>query len=99
MPTENMRIQSTILGFYGHASVLSIGLVLERGGERQPYSERVGSDLYVMLRRLLLIGECNDWSQMKGKWVRVERDEAGNLARIGHIANEDWLDLRDFLHD
>jgi hypothetical protein len=30
---------------------------------------------------------------MKSQWVRVERDEAGNLVRIGHIGNEDWLEI------
>ena len=87
-----MRIQSTILGYQAYAS-LSVGLVLERGGERQTFSLLITVNFPVVLRQLLLIGGVSDWSHMKGQWVRVERDEAGYLKRIGHIGNEDWLEI------
>ena len=95
MPSENMRIQSTILGYQAHASVLSIGLVLERGGTRQPLIFPLTEHVHfpALLRQLLLISGTSAWEHMKSQWVRVERDEAGNLARIGHIGNEDWLEI------
>ena len=78
---------------------LSAWIHLDYGGSGQSFG---GYCLYMkndtsknyaghFIYRVLKIADVNDWSDLKGKSVRVKSDNS-KIISIGHILNDDWFD-------
>ena len=98
---ENMRIDSTMLGFEEHG-ILSSTLYLrsERvgqgfGGYSLGGLDGIGSAAAgLWLARVLKTVGVSKWEDLPGKYVRVERDHSrSTIKKIGHITDDKWFDV------
>lgn len=105
----NARIESTMLGIEDHG-IMTFMITLKYGDSSscQGYGgyafdsynketkKRVGSAFGIEAIRSLLeaVGVTN-WEDLKGKYVRVQREEgwSGKIYSVGHIVEPKWCNL------
>ena len=89
----------------GDRCILGVWLSVNYGGSGQGFG---GYALYLpksfshhklesvaghFLYRCMEIAEVDDWDKMKGRTIRVRKeDEFGRIVAIGHIVKNDWFD-------
>jgi hypothetical protein len=96
MAFENARIKATKLGMDDFMPTVWIDC--EYRGMCESYG---GIDLRLLnfaklLPALLLVCGAVEWEHVKGKYVRIERDKDGAIARLGHIVHDDWFQWQEF---
>lgn len=103
----NARIESTMLGIEDHG-IMTFMITLDYGGSAQGYGgyafdsydrdnkKRVGSAFGIdAIRSLLEAVGVTRWEDLKGKYVRVERESgwSGKIFAVGHIVESKWCNL------
>lgn len=98
---ENMKIESTILGYEEHGILTCIlNLTKEnisqsfgyftldeyKNGKRNP---TIFSGFWI--QRILEVVGVLKWENLKGKYVRVHFDNYENIIGIGHIIKDKWF--------
>lgn len=101
----NARIRSTMLGIEDHG-IMTFFLNLEWSGAGQGFggycldgkSGTVGhSKSIISIRRILEVVGVEKWEDLKGKLVRIRKDdEWGQIKAIGHIIDDRWFDIEQF---
>ena len=92
---KNAVIISTKLG-YTEFDCLMLCINLEYDGSSQStgyFALGVKGSEFIM--KILKIVKVNDWSDLKGKYVRVKATEE-KIYEIGNIIEDEWLCFRDF---
>lgn len=78
----NLNYGGTAQGFGGYA------LYLPNSYSHHKMLSHAGHFIY----RCMRIGDVSNWTDLKGKAIRVKIDsEGGKIIAIGHIINEDWF--------
>jgi hypothetical protein len=85
MPIENARIKDAHLGADGVCITVS-----QPSGDQGTGMIPLAEDTILTM---LLVGGVREWDNLKGKYVRIERNGEGRIVRLGHIINEDWLEI------
>lgn len=103
----NARIESTMLGIEDHG-IMTFMVTLNYGSSGQGYDgysfdsynketkKRVGNAFGIeAIRSLLEAVGVTCWEDLKGKYVRVEREEgwSGKIYAVGHIVESKWCNL------
>lgn len=100
----NARIDSTMLGIEDHG-VMTCFLHLRSGASGQgfggfgldgPYSEKYKERLPNKLcgfwiKRILEVVGVDKWEDLKGKYIRVDGEDYGEIFGIGHITDDKWF--------
>lgn len=76
---------------------LTFSLDIEFDGSRQAYggysldNDKGGPWIHKLLDAL----KVNAWSQLKGRTIRVRRDNTGGLIRaVGHAVKDSWFEVK-----
>lgn len=88
MEIVNAKISGTMLGFEDHG-VFTCLLFLDFGGVSQGFGGYYLSYHTDMLEQILKVVGVSTWEELKGKYLRVERDRS-IIKRIGHITEDRW---------
>ncbi len=103
----NARIESTMLGIEDHG-IMTFTIMLDYGGSAQGYGgyamdsydkvnkKRIGSAFGIeSIRAVLEAVGVTRWEDLKGKYVRVEREGgwSGKIFAIGHLIESKWCNL------
>lgn len=96
MKTVNAKIESMSLGYEDHG-IMTIMLTLDFGGSMQGfggYGLDGAEDLQRWIKELLRVVGVERWEDLKGKYVRVEKEEDwnGRITQIGHFLENKWFD-------
>ena len=94
----NAQIESTMLGYEDHG-LLTCFLHLKQGGTGQGFGgyrldAPKGADCALgtfWIQRILETVGASSWEQIKGKYVRVDGEEWGEIYGIGHITEDKWF--------
>jgi len=99
----NAKITSTMLGYEDHG-ILTCMIHLTQGASGQgfggwrldSYSKKLKcktDSAYAgfWMRRLLEVVGVEKWEDLKGKYIRVDGEEFGNIEGIGHIIEDKWF--------
>ncbi len=93
----NARIKSVSLGYEDHGIMTSY-LILEQGSSGQGFGgyrldahkkQSVAGTFWI--KRVLETVGVTDWSQLVGKYIRVEGEDFGDITGIGHIVEDKWF--------
>lgn len=96
---KNAVIEDTMLGFEGHG-ILTIMITLDYGGSCQGFGgyRMDGGDDFMSnsINLILKTVGVNAWEQLKGKHVRVEKEEGynGKIMRIGNFLQDEWFSFK-----
>lgn len=99
MLQENMRIQSTTLGFEDHG-FFTFNLDLRSAGSGQGFGNFIldAGCTFKALTTLLKVVGVESWEQLPGKYVRVQRvTEYGLIRGIGNIIEDKWFHMNEML--
>jgi hypothetical protein len=94
----NAKIKSVLLGYEDHG-ILTCYLNLEQqstgqgfGGYRLDAPKDGNSYLGTFwIKRILETVGVREWSELVGKYVRVDGEEYGDITGIGHITDDNWF--------
>jgi hypothetical protein len=79
---ENAKIERAQIGFLDGPFRVSLFFTYRAGGQ--------GCELLLRdIPRLLKVVGVSEWSQLPGRFVRVE--SAGLVKRIGHPVDDEWI--------
>lgn len=95
METVNAKITEASLGFEDHG-ILTILLTLDFGDSMQCFGGFQLSnpyDLHRWVTGLLDVFNARDWKDLKGKYVRVQKETGwnGKLLKIGDVIEDKWF--------
>lgn len=94
----NAKITDTMLGYEDHG-ILTCFLQLEQKASSQGFGGwRLDAPKYALsylgtfwIKRILEVVGVNEWEKLKGKYVRVDGEEFGDIFGIGHITDDVWF--------
>ena len=98
---EEVRITSKDIGCLTIQMTLDLGtcnqgingyILYSPNKEDRQESEVAGRFIW----RLMAIAEVSEWSDLKGKMIRIRGDMYG-IEAVGHILREDWCYLKEAL--
>lgn len=49
-----------------------------------------------LIRSILEVLDVHKWSEVKGKYIRVETTECASITKMGHIVENKWFDFKEF---
>lgn len=94
----NAKITSTRLGYEDHG-ILTCHLLLSGDGAGQAFggyrldAPKDGDSIMgtFWVKRILETVGVRNWEDLKGKYVRVDGEEHGDIFGIGHITENKWF--------
>lgn len=94
---HNARITEARVGFEDHG-IFCASLMLDYGCSAQGFGPCLGDRAHEIIPAILRAVGADWWDQLKGRIVRVKRDEGyhGYVRAIGHPIDDKWADMRDW---
>ena len=93
MEIYNAKIIDTYIGYDDHG-IFSVGVTLDAGYFCQGFGYRAGQERDIdLIKGIIRVVKADKWEQVKGRYVRIARDENRDIEAIGNIIDEDWVNI------